>query len=260
MRVTRNGRGFVMQDTMGIAEREQPADDDAYTVMGAKVVLGEAIAAAKRLGRFITPVVGRGPGRTRAPGGRADRRDPRARGLPAGREEGVDAGPLAGLFPLWYDVEPQIARASLEFYLDLAPGYIGSPMLSAFYGTWAAWLGDRRLSAKLFKQGYADLAADRYLQTLEQAPARDPETPRAGPFFANLGGFLMSLLYGLPGIRLGPGRPETWPNRPVVLPAGWRSIEVERAWVRMDPARIVARHGAERASIEVRRPSRRAAA
>ena len=53
-RVTRNGRGFVMQDTMGIAEREQPADNDAFTVMGAKVVLREAIAAAKRLGQFCT--------------------------------------------------------------------------------------------------------------------------------------------------------------------------------------------------------------
>jgi hypothetical protein len=65
-----------------------------------------------------------------------------------------------------------------------------------------------------------------------------------------LGGFLMGLLYGLPGIRLSPGAPSTWPARPVVLPAGWRSIEVERAWVRSKPARIYAEHGAERAVIE----------
>ncbi len=61
----------------------------------------------------------------------------------------------------------------------------------------------------------------------------------------------MGLMYGLPAIRLGPGEPETWPSRPVVLPDGWRSIEVERAWIRNRPARIVAEHGAERAVIEM---------
>jgi hypothetical protein len=35
-----------------------------------------------------------------------------------------------------------------------------------------------------------------------------------------------------------------------VLPAGWRAIEIERAWVRMQPARIVARHGAARTTID----------
>ena len=55
-----------------------------------------------------------------------------------------------------------------------------------------------------------------------------PDTPPSRSFFANLGGFLSGLLYGLPGIRLGADEPSTWPSRPVVLPAGWRSIEVER--------------------------------
>ena len=59
----------------------------------------------------------------------------------------------------------------------------------------------------------------------------------------------MGLLYGLPGIRLGPGDPQTWPKRPVVLPAGWRSIEVERLWVHDQPARLAARHGADRAQL-----------
>jgi len=37
-------------------------------------------------------------------------------------------------------------------------------------------------------------------------------------------------------------------------------IEIERAWVRMQPARIVARHGAERAAIELSGQRRRRAA
>ena len=42
--------------------------------------------------------------------------------------------------------------------------------------------------------------ADRFLQTLEYRPDRFPEQPMAGPFFANLGGFLMGLILGFPGI------------------------------------------------------------
>jgi hypothetical protein len=60
----------------------------------------------------------------------------------------------------------------------------------------------------------------------------------------------MGLIYGLPGIRIGPGEPQDWAIRPVVLPAGWRSIEIERAWVRRRPARIVAPHGADKARLE----------
>ena len=115
---------------------------------------------------------------------------------------------------------------------------------------WAAWAGDRELADRLYVEGYGELVGGRFSQTLEQSPTRYPEKPQAGPFFANLGAFLMGLTYGLPGIGVGPGEPHEWPSRRVVLPAGWRSIEIERAWVRMQPARIVARHGAERATIE----------
>jgi hypothetical protein len=40
----------------------------------------------------------------------------------------------------------------------------------------------------------------------------------------------------------------------VILPAGWKSIEVERLWVRGRPARLVATHGATRARLELGRP------
>jgi hypothetical protein len=82
-------------------------------------------------------------------------------------------------------------------------------------------------------------------------PDRFPEQPRAGPFVANLSGFLLGLVYRLPGLRLGAGDPSTWPSRPVVLPAGWEAIEVERLWVHGRPARLIARHGEERAQLEV---------
>jgi hypothetical protein len=89
-------------------------------------------------------------------------------------------------------------------------------MLAALYGVWAAWLGDRERSLQLFEEGYGHFVQDRFLQTYEYRPDRFPDQPRAGPFVANLSGFLLALVSGLPGLRLGPGDPSTWPSRRVV--------------------------------------------
>ncbi|HEX5013498.1 MAG TPA: hypothetical protein VFV72_04990 [Candidatus Limnocylindrales bacterium] len=259
-RVTRTGNGFAITKSMGIAEKKATSDNEAFTIMSAKIVLADAIACAERLGDSVLPawrevLAGLEPPR------RADGSLTSHDNFQPNEEKGSTPAPLPGLFPMWYELEPDVARKTIDYYLKLAPDYIGSPMLSAFYGVWAAWNGDRALSARLLDEGYAQFMAPRFLQTLETAPKKAPDGPKAGPFFANLGGFLMSLMYGFPGIRLTPGDPQDWPARPVVLPEGWRSIEIEQAWIRMEPARIVAKHGAERATIEVggRRRRRKAA-
>jgi len=116
-------------------------------------------------------------------------------------------------------------------------------MLSALYGVWAARQGDRNFALKLLEEGYEAFITGRFDQTLEYRSDRFPEQPMAGPFFANMGGFLMSLLLGFPRLTPGPGDLSTWPQGIVVLPQGWREIEVERLWVRGRAASLSARHG-----------------
>ena len=158
----------------------------------------------------------------------------------------------AGLFPQSYDCSADVERATFEFYLGLADEYVGAPMLSAILGVFAARVGDRERALELFERGYADFVVDPFAITTEYDRARFPEQPVAGPFTANLGGFLTSCLYGLPGLRLGDGEPSSWSMRPVVMPAGWDAVEVERIWARGREARLVAEHGAERATISWR--------
>jgi hypothetical protein len=140
-----------------------------------------------------------------------------------------------GLWPFGYPLEADAERATLRFYLDQAQDYVGSPMLSALYVVWAARMGDRRLALKLLDEGYGQFTSGRFSQTLEYRPDRFPEQPQAGPFFANMGGFLMSLLFGLPGIQPDSGDVQGWSTRRVTLPEGWRSIEVDRLWIRGKP-------------------------
>jgi hypothetical protein len=58
-----------------------------------------------------------------------------------------------------------------------------------------------------------------------------------------MGGFLMSLLFGFTGIEPNAGKVEGWSQRPVTLPEGWQTIEVDRLWVRGKCMTLTARHG-----------------
>lgn len=250
-RVTKTDRGYEIRASMGIAERTQPINNGAYMNMATQVAMGEIIDCARRLG-YAVPTVWTDIARhivipRDAQTGVIVSHD----GYDPGEEKGATPDPLAGLFPFGYRADLLTERATTEYYLAMANRYIGSPMLSALYGVWAARLGDRERSARLFEEGYAAFVSDRFMDTHEYREDRFPDQPVAGPFFANLGGFLLGCLYGLPGLRIGPGTPESWSERSVVMPEVWDGIEVERIWVRGQPAHLLARHGDARATIRL---------
>jgi hypothetical protein len=165
--------------------------------------------------------------------------------------QGSTPDAAAGLFPLGYPTDPQTERSTLDFYLRHADRYAGQPMLSAMLGAYAARLGDRARSLALFEWGYGDFVVEPFTITAEYSPTYFPDHVVAGPFTANLGGFLMSCLYGLTGLRLHSGEPAEWCERPVVLPEGWDAVCVERIWARGRPMRLEGSHGDERARLTV---------
>jgi protein-glucosylgalactosylhydroxylysine glucosidase len=95
----------------------------------------------------------------------------------------------------------------------------------------------------MLDEGYAQFTSGRFLQTLEYRRDKLPEQPIAGPFFANMGGFLMSLLFGFTGIQPSAASVKEWSVRKVVLPEGWKAIGVGRLWVHGKPMTLSARHG-----------------
>jgi hypothetical protein len=64
----------------------------------------------------------------------------------------------------------------------------------------------------------------------------------------------MALLFGLPGMEPDAGDLATWPRRPVVLPSGWRWLEVQRLRVRGRPLRLEARQCARHAKLTPHEP------
>jgi trehalose/maltose hydrolase-like predicted phosphorylase len=247
-RVERTGRGYEICDSMGIAERERAVDNPAFTNMSAQLVLKAAVRLAHQLGMTPNPDWQRIADALVLPtrGDRIVSHD----AYRTSEEKAATPDPLMGVFPLQFGLEAECVRATLDFYLERAGDYLGSPMLSALYGVWAARAGDRETAARMLEDGYARFCTGRFLQTLEYRPDVFPEQPQAGPFFANIGGLLLSLILGFGRVEPGPDGPETWPRGPVVLPEGWRSIEIDRMWIRGEAWRLSAVHGARAAVLQ----------
>jgi hypothetical protein len=240
-RCHRTRKGYAIRRSMGIAERKTETDNDAFTNLSARIVLRHAVALARQLGR--TPGMGwEEVGEKLLLPLREGLLVPHD-GYRANEEKGATPGPLMSIFPLGERLAPSVERKTLRYFLRRAGDYVGSPMLSSLYGVWAARSGDRRLALALLEEGYGRFIHGRFCQTLEYRPDRFPEQPVAGPFFANMGGFLMSLLFGFPSVEVGAGDPASWTKQPALLPQGWSAIEVERLWLKGRPARLYARHG-----------------
>jgi hypothetical protein len=250
-RVVESRRGFEIRQVTGVAEKERPEDNSAFINIGAITVLREAVELAETVGAvsgaawpriargLVVPIDGR-PRRIRNYDGHR-RTD----------EKGDTPDAAAALLCFGYDPGTHVEAATYRDSVDHAGGYVGAPMLSALLGVFAARAGDEARALELFERGYAEFVLEPFAVTVEYSPVVFPERTPAGPFTANLGGFLTGCLYGLTGVQPGAGEPGTWGVKPVALPRGWRAVEVERVWARGREARLVARRGTERATIEL---------
>jgi hypothetical protein len=248
-RVDHTQRGYEIRDVIGIAEAGRTVDNSAFINISAARALREAVSLAKTLGlpyhdcwediagQMVIPI------------------DPQTRVIQNhddyDPDEKMGATPegAAGLFPLDFQAEPDIERATMEFYVRLADKYAGEPMLSALLGVYAARTGDRARSLDLFEKGYGDFVIEPFTITTEYSPTQFPDHEVAGPFTANLGGFLTSCLYGLTGLRLHSGEPAAWFERKIVLPEGWDAIHVDRIFARGHAMTMDAAHGDERGRL-----------
>ena len=247
-RLSMTERGAELRRATGPAEVQDPPNNDSFTLMTACDLLRRTIRLANSIGTDVPsswremleaiclPV--------RSDGVIASHDD-----FHVNEEKGATPSPLAGLFPMDYPASDRQRKATLDFFLSRWPDYVGSPMLPALYPSWAAMAGDRGLALQLFEEGYAAYDKGRFHQCLEYREDHPDSKVPAGPFMANIGGMLMTMLLGLPGLEISDQDPAKWGRRPVVLPAGWKSISVDRLWAGGQPMRLIAEQGAERARL-----------
>ncbi len=248
-RVVRSRRGYEMRGTVGPREVYTSVDNNAYTNMSAALALEAAVDCATMIGepapelwrkigeRLVLP-------RDRRRGAIINHDGARLSEPQGGVPEGA-----AGLFPLGYRTDGATELATYRYAaVEQAPLYVGAPMLSALLPVFAARAGEPGLARQLLESGFGNFINEPFLEP-DEYPRSRTDRPRASPMFANLSGYLTGLLYGFTGIRPNSAEPETWADRPVALPEGWRGIEVERVWIRQREYALEARAGAARAVL-----------
>ena len=151
---------------MGVAERPQPADNDAFTNMAAAAVLRRAADMARALGEDPPSAWAETAARI-VLGINDDSVIQDHDGYRADEDKAATPSALAGLLLFGHPVPPEVASATRRYYLNRADEYAGSPMLSSLLGVFAAHEGDRRRSANLFEEGYAKFCSDRFANVHE---------------------------------------------------------------------------------------------
>ena len=248
-RVIRSERGFEIIDTVGPREHYEPVANNAFTNMAAATVLRQAADIATAIGECAPPSwreIADGlvlPQDTRR--GTIINHDGARLDEPQG---GVPEG-AAGLFPVGYKAPREVELATYRYAArEQAKSYVGGPMLSAVLPVYAARAGDPALARALLESGFGDFINEPFVEP-DEYPRSRTDRPRASPMFANLGGYLTGLLYGFTGIQPSTAEPDSWAERPVVLPDGWKGIHVDRVWIRSRPWGLDAAAGAERALL-----------
>lgn len=249
-RVRQTERGFEIQRVQGVAETGGPVNNNAFVNMSAAMALREAAALAPALGFRANDVWARIADDLVLPrneDGAIVNHD----GYRMDEPKGATPEAAAGLFPVGYPVDPETQRRTLAAAVGNVDDYLGSPMLSAVTGVYAARLGERDRALELYERGFAEFVQQPHTVVCEYSPSVYPDQPRAGPFIANMGGFLTGCLYGLTGMTLRAGGPGGWCSGPVTMPQGWDGVHVDRLWVRGRPATLTAEHGEERARLNL---------
>jgi trehalose/maltose hydrolase-like predicted phosphorylase len=258
--VKRTERGYELHGVSGIDESHEDVDNDSFTNMSAAVILREAAGLAERLGL-------RPPDSWRAI----------AEGMVLPRDAATGAilnydghditrsepgkwpvcpETLAGFFPMVFRADPATEAATYRHYLGRVDGFLGMPMLSTLAATWAARTGDRALARRLLDHGVKPFLREPFMMFAEIGSGVGGFSgDDATCYMATLGGYLLTLLYGLPGLQLDAGAPEQWGKFPVVLPEGFQRISVERLWIRGRPHRLTAAHGMQRTELKFHLPS-----
>jgi trehalose/maltose hydrolase-like predicted phosphorylase len=97
-----------------------------------------------------------------------------------------------------------------------------------------AAMGDRAAAARMFRDAWAP----DWLEPFGMAREAAPQTH--GCFLTNFGALLRTAMLGFTGLRVSEGE---WNRYEATLPENWKSIEIERIYIRGEKKRVVAQHG-----------------
>jgi trehalose/maltose hydrolase-like predicted phosphorylase len=223
-------RGFEIHNIMGPDETSNGLDNSAYVNLACRMVMKAAIRCAQMKGTSS-------PARWHAIA--SDMYLPlNARGALAIAEGSpeVAAADISFLLPFDLDLDPAVLESTWRTFRDKkrSTGGIGFGLAAA--SALAATMGDRKAAAELFRASWERFWLEPF------AMIREASSQTYGCFLTNYGAILQAAMLGFTGIRIGES---DWNKYNVTLPENWKSIEIERIYVRGEQKHIIAKHGSK---------------
>lgn len=248
-RAEKTRRGYEFRIMRGPDESVPFANNCAYVNAMAIHILNEAIALSKSMGFSSPPLWQKVADRIYLP---MDEDGALIKWDGWEYQGGMTSMEIPPLFHHFgYSHSERTDRATLDKYMPMAPHYIGMPMNSYNMAVVAARLGDAQLARRFFDTAAHERVIDPFMQFGESGRnLKTPFDPRKSLFVTNPGAMITALLYGLPGLKWGPGDPDQWAHWKPAMPQGWEGIHCERIWARGKPMSLTARQGDEKATLQ----------
>jgi hypothetical protein len=162
---------------------------------------------------------------------------------------------LMAIFPYEYTHTKQIGENTIRFLMEHGlEDRLVYPMLSGFLGVFPVRLGDRKMSRKYFDEGNLPFFVEPYMMCTEWSSnfllfTQNMDQP-VTYFVTGRGSFLTGLIMGLTKMDIWQEKFDDWFSGPIVMPEGWEGIVLEKVYLKGKPARIIAQHGAPKATVE----------
>jgi len=229
-------RGFEIHNIMGPDETSNGLDNSAYVNLACRMVMKASIRCAQMKG---LPV----PARWQSIA--------REMYLPFNAEgaltiaEGssnVAIGDLSYLFPFDVDLDQAAVESTWRAFRGKKESAVGIGFARAATSALAAAMDDRKGAAELFRLSWEPFWLEPF------GMIREASSQTYGCFVTDYGAILQTAMFGFTGIRIGES---DWNKYSVTLPENWRSIEIERIYVRGEQKHVIAKHGSKARIVDL---------
>jgi hypothetical protein len=151
-------------------------------------------------------------------------------------------GDISYLFPFDIDLDQAVIKRTWQASRNRKEAAVGIGFAISAASALAAAMGDRKAAAELFRLSWQPYWLEPF------GMIREVTSQTYGCFLTDYGAILQTAMLGFTGIRIGES---DWNKYDVTLPENWKSIEIERIYVRGEQKHVIAKHGSRAEIVDL---------
>ncbi|MGA2985889.1 MAG: hypothetical protein ABSG32_18945 [Terriglobia bacterium] len=229
-------RGFEIRNIMGPDETSNGLDNSAYVNVACRMVMKACIRCAQMMGMTVPALWQKIVSSMYLPVNTDGV-------LTIAEGSSNDAfGDISYLFPFDVDLSPAVIKRTWQAFRGRKETAAGIGFAIAATSALAAAMDDRKASAELFRLSWEPYWLEPF------GMIRELSSHTYGCFLTDYGAILQTAMLGFTGIRIGES---DWNKYDATLPQNWKSIEIERIYIRGEQKHVIAKHGSRAQIVDV---------